>query len=175
MKEPDESAELQIVKKGEVAAKQKEIEEFGASLIAYVDALTAQIPGFAENHTVDTRAFIRRKVGVPPAFVRESVDALLVDGDLQLVPQLSAKACLAAKQYIDTFSPLRAHLRGVTRRLDFEIKLREAELTAHAQKIFGVAKALSRDDPTGQLAILVQKMSRKRRRPRRKRRAKKAE
>ena len=132
--------------------------ELANTLIAAIDQFTGAIPEF--DNPIVSEEFVIKKRRIRAEFITEAVSALLVHTELQNMKHLNALEALDDKQYIDAFTPLARHMQSALRGLRSSIKAREARLGGSAQRIYSVAKALTRDRKTSSLGEHVGNMKR---------------
>ena len=141
--------------------------ERAKELIAAIDRLTEGVPDFDAPQV--SKEFVNRKRQIPPEFISHALSALKVDAELHGVPALNAGQVFARKQYVEAFHPVIRHLEATLAGVRFSVAAAEAQLAGHAQQIYGIAKALTRDRETPtQLTMHVEHMQRALRAARRK-------
>jgi hypothetical protein len=136
--------------------------QLAAMLIASLNQFMAAIPEFNNPQGV-SKDFVKRKRRVPPPFVDNAVSALVVEQELQGIPQLRPDQVLDDREYLDTLKPVLRHMITAVKGLKFTIDVREARLAASAQQIYGIARSLAADRDATSIAAHVDNMKKARR------------
>jgi hypothetical protein len=143
--------------------------ELANTLLAALDQFSAAMPHLPEAAV--TKAFVRRKRGVPAVFRDGALSAAIIHPELQGIKALELTQTIDDRQHNEAMRPVARRLGEIGKSLNFEIDARDARVAAAAQQIYGVAKVFVRDRENATLGIHVddlQRVLRAARRPARK-------
>jgi hypothetical protein len=167
MSEPEDDVQLQIIRREGSRATMTHYMLIAQQVIAVLNRLMDEIPGFREAGNV-SRDFIRRKAGVPRPFVRDAVAVLQVHDKLEFLRQQDGRAALDNQQWLDAFVAVKKLLGVFYRGMVHTAQWKEAQLASSAQKILKFVEAMELDADDVTLTHVRKHLQRARRRPRRK-------
>ena len=165
MSEPEENAGLPALRQDGPNVTMTRYMLIAQRVIEFLHGLEDEIPGYHESENV-SRAFIRRKAGVPRVFVRTAVVAVQAHKELDILRQHDGGALLDTWEYVDAFRPVKQLIGVIYRQMTHTLQWKEAQLVSSAQKVFKFVEAMELDSEDVTLTHIHQEMKRARRRPR---------
>lgn len=124
-----------------------------------LDTLAGIIPRLEVSH-ISTANFVRSHVNVSTDFLGTVVAAVEQLPILQAVEKLDIAAARDTLQFIEAFRPVLDKVSAFASSLRFTLRSRKATLVADALQIYDIAKGLSRDPGSANVASLVSNMKR---------------
>jgi hypothetical protein len=134
---------------------QQVAEQFMKSL----DEIVQIIPKLEASH-VATATFVRTHLNIPNEFLATAIASVEQHPTLQAVQKLDPATARDTLQYIEAFRPVLDKVTAFQRALWFTLGSRKALLAADALQIYDVAKGLSRDPGSADMASHVANLKR---------------
>jgi hypothetical protein len=124
-----------------------------------LDGIAAIIPQLEASH-ISTVNFVRSHVTIPNAFLATAIHTVEQTPLLQGLKKLDVAAGRDTLQFLEAFRPVLDKVTAFASALQFTISSRKASLAADALQIYDIAKGVSRDPGSAELASRVANLKR---------------